>query len=220
MSLLINLQAILQRHVRNLWDRVVDGRIDLDAAFEELVNSAFGADVGTELFEFLQRRLHRSGRIDGFSGMSSQTNWHYLEALGSLRRKKVVHNHEVQYLISPARRFLKVFHSGSVFARRLCDASQQRRLVSVLHRERLNGLMKVIIGGCREAVAAIPQIYKARITREELFLGPASRSVLLTHLSLDPQGETDCLYFQQKLVCARYTNDKGQGVRKDALMLK
>src|ERR1700722_15154356 len=209
MSLLINLQAILQRHVRNVLDTVVNGRIDLDTAFEELVNSALGADVGAESLEFLQRRLDRSGRIDRFNGMSSQTNWHYLEALGRLRRKKVVHNHEVQYLISPARRFLKVFHSGSVFARRLCDASQQRRLVGVVHRERRNGLMKVIIGGRREAISAISQIDEARIAREELFLGAASRPVLLSHLSLDPQGETDRLYFQQKLVCARYTDEEG-----------
>src|SRR6185369_10313931 len=153
-------------------------------------------------------------------GVSSQTNWRQLEALGCVRSKEVIRHHEVQYLISPARRFLKVFHTGSVFARRLWDTSQQRRLVGILHSERLDGLMKIIIRGRRKAISAIPQVDEVCVTREDLFLGPALGSILLAHLSLDPQGEADCFYFQEELVCARHTNDEGENVRKNPSVLK
>src|SRR5208283_1415261 len=80
--------------------------------------------------------------------------------------------------------------------------------------------MKVIFRGRSKTISAIAQVDQTRIACEELFLGPAFGPVLLPHLSLNPQGEPDCLYFQQEFVRPRDTDDKRENVREYALMLK
>src|SRR5271165_246177 len=53
MSFPIELESVLQRHIRNVLDTVVNGRINLDVAFEELINSELGTKAGTDSFKFL-----------------------------------------------------------------------------------------------------------------------------------------------------------------------
>jgi hypothetical protein len=75
MALLIKLQLVFQGCIGNSLDLVVNRRINLDVATQELVNSYVGAEAGAELFELIENVLHRCGRIDPARDMNGQINW-------------------------------------------------------------------------------------------------------------------------------------------------
>src|ERR1700676_510944 len=113
-----------------------------------------------------------------------------------------------------------VCQGWGVQGRRLGDACQKRRLVSITCSERSHRCAKIILRGRCEAVAAISQVDEAGVSRKEFFLGPALGSITLPQLSLNPQGETHFLHFQQESVGARDPDNDGENVRQKTLMLK
>src|SRR5208283_407377 len=52
------------------------------------------------------------------------------------------------------------------------------------------------------------------------FLGPAFGSVVFPHLSLNPQGETHFLNFEQESIDTGHTENEGEKMRENTLMLK
>jgi hypothetical protein len=132
-TLLVPLEAVPQRVVGDALDAYIHRRVHLDASLQQI----FDPEIGVAGFELGEHVRDDRGRLEHVRFLVRHDRQGALPGGGQLvARDEPRRGHQYQGLIAAPKDGAAVVSRRRVVARRLRDAGQQRRLVSIVDSER------------------------------------------------------------------------------------